>query len=444
MNLSDEAEVNSICILKDFKCNVKSKNIELKKIKIKSIIRNPSFKAKSNINPFLSILMRHKKQEWDCLSEKEFFITLNKNIDIIPDYVKLANLIMKYPNEDDKYIKLINENITNNRYLFNFDLTFDSNEEINEYFSKISNGKEDLLNNLTKYFLKAVKMNLLKTDIENLKDIKTWDMLKLYSNIKKDNEADNILLKFQYIKTHDDVDKNILDKFCFDIIFYLLVLFDGSSVDTKELSGLKKEVSKINTDYKILEKLRIEKEKDFKLTIKNLKHELSTINLNVIKFDKIKSETEKLNIETEKISNKNEQLIIQLTDLKTQKNLVDIELKKTKTENKLNFKKRENTKLYYKDNFPTETTEKIFGVIYSTEIDIIKNIFSEVEFIYIDDWKKQIDNVKQVYIQREGIPSRELTRIKKHCINNGVKVIKTISVDNEKKLIEIISMLKNE
>ncbi|WP_270568138.1 hypothetical protein, partial [Clostridium beijerinckii] len=128
-SLIDDIEANSI--LKYFNCNVRLNNLELKKTKIKTIIRsNHSIKKpRENTNPFLEILKRHKISKWDNLDEKEFLITLSKSSDTTPDYVKFANLITKYPDKKNEYIEFMINNKNEKKYIFDFDLKFDNEDE---------------------------------------------------------------------------------------------------------------------------------------------------------------------------------------------------------------------------------------------------------------------------------------------------------------------------
>ena len=71
-----------------------------------------------------------------------------------------------------------------------------------------------------------------------------------------------------------------------------------------------------------------------------------------------------------------------------------------------------------------------------------KIIFNEVEFISSDKWKDKVNNVNKIYIQRQGITTKKLNEIKKYCLECGI-ANKVISVDNEKALIETISILKH-
>ncbi|UZW16015.1 hypothetical protein OSC52_09425 [Clostridium pasteurianum] len=433
MNFADEQETNNI--LKFFKCNVRSNNLDFKKTKIKTIIRtNHSLKkSKSIVNPFIAILMRHRIGDWDCLNEKEFFITLNKDVGEIPDYIKFANLLLKYPDKKNEYIKLINENQINNKYFFDFNLNFENKEEVIEYYSKLSDSPEGIVHNIEKYFMKAFKLNLLKSDIENIKDVKNWDIIELNNNLKRDNESENIFIKFEYIRTHNNMDKDILNKFCIDIILYLLFLFEGSYTDTNKiaLEKLKNKLDELHNNCK-------KSEKEHKEIIKNLKNELSTNKLNIADFDKMK---EKIKI----YSDNNNRLSKQINEFKDKNHSLNNELKDEKDKAKSYKTKIKNIELYYKYNFPTyEKEEKIFGVIHSTQINIAKIIFDEVEFMHIDNWRRSIGNVKKIYIQREGIPTKELLKIKNYCSKNGINIKKTISIHDEKRLIETISIIKNK
>lgn len=223
-SLIDDIEANSI--LKYFNCNVRLNNLELKKTKIKTIIRsNHSIKkTRENTNPFLEILKRHKISKWDNLDEKEFLITLSKSSDTTPDYVKFANLITKYPDKKNEYIEFMINNKNEKKYIFDFDLKFDNEDEIIKYYSKLLNNREDIFTNIKEYFVKVTEHDLLDKNIEIPHDIKHWDIVKLFESLETDNDYKNIFIKFQYIRTHNDMDKDILNNFYFDIIFYLYMM----------------------------------------------------------------------------------------------------------------------------------------------------------------------------------------------------------------------------
>ncbi|AIY80662.1 hypothetical protein FDB15_14520 [Clostridium botulinum] len=437
LSLIDDREANNI--LKVLKCNVRLDNLELKKTKIRTMIRTNQSKKlfKENISPFSVIIIRHNIKEWNHLNEKEFLITLNK-MEEIPDYVKFANLMMKFPDKKNKYIELINENKNNNKYVFDFDLNFDNKEEIIRYYSKLSENQEDLLKNIDMYSHKAVDLGLLQKDNENRKDIINWDIIKLYNELKSHSPDENMFMKYEYIRTHNDIDKNILNNLYQDILFHLLSIFvdSGADVNKSESLKLKTEIDKLQNDYKKAEKDKVEKTKEYKKEIKTLKQELDLTKSKITELDKMKTELEIY-------SNKNDSLLKQMNELKEKNNLLDTQLKNNKKELKFYEKQVNNMQLYYKYNFSqNENNEKIFGVIHSTNINIVKIIFSEVEFIPIDDWKKAIKDIKKIYIQREGIPTSELTKIKNYCSKNGIDIIRNISIPDEKSLIEIISIEK--
>lgn len=432
---ADEKEINRILKLFDF--NIRSNNLDLKKMKIKTMIRtNQPYKKskKSILNPFTRILRGHKVDDWDCLSEKEFFITLNKNIGEISDYVKFANLLLKYPDDKNKYIEMIESNRKNKKYAFDFNINFDSEKEITDYYSKLSGNQEYILNNIKKYFLRALKLNLFKMESEeSIKDIKKWDMSILYNSLKKDNEAQNSIMKFDYLITHEDMDKSILNQFCIDICLYLISVFENSceNVNTSALEKLQNKADRLQNEYKQIEK-------DYKDTCKKLKNEILINKVN-------KSEMRKYEEEIKKHSDKNSKLSEKINEINEKVRSLTSQLKEEKDNNKDLNKKITNTELYYEYSFPKcEATEKIFGFIYSMQIDVVKTIFGEVEFIYKDDWIKLIDKVKKIYIQREGISTKELLKIKNYCAKQGIKVMKSVSIHDEKSLIESIAIIKNK
>lgn len=443
ISLINEEEANSI--LKALECNVRVKNIELMRTKIRTILRGGHSPKKVKGNPFMNILIRHKKKQWDSLSEKEFFVALNKDSNNIPDYVKFANLLLKYPDKKNEYIQLMNKNRTENKEIFDFDLKFNNKEEIREYCTKLLSNKDSTMEKLKECIVEASEHGLLSADIEVLKDIKNWDIVKLYNSLKTDNEQLNMFMKFEYLREHEDIDIEIFNKFSYDIITYLLYLFEESCADISktEVNKLKVELSEKQNDNKKLEKEKLEKEKEIKKLIKELKNETASIKLDTEEFEKMKLELEKMKSKVDKYSNENKNLINQTVELKNKNDTLNNELKNNKKELNSYISQIKNTDLYYEYSFPKNDSEKIFGVIYNMDINIAKVIFNEVEFIDINEWKNNIDKVRKLYIQIEGISTRELTKIKKYCSINGIEFKQSISIHDEKNLIEVVSMIKN-
>ena len=229
ISLIDESEANSI--LKLFNCNVHVKNLDFMKTKIKTILRGGSTSKKIKGNPFMNILSRHKKSQWDTLNEKEFLIALSNNSEDIPDYIKYANLLLKCPNKKNEYIDIINKNRMEGRETFDFDLKFDNKKEIQEYCFKLLDNRENIMNKIREYIIKAYKNDLIRIAAKKLKGVKKWDIVDLYNKLKKDDDQLNTFMKFEYLREHDDIDVEIFNKLSYDIIIYLLYLFEKSYVD---------------------------------------------------------------------------------------------------------------------------------------------------------------------------------------------------------------------
>ncbi|MBU3156923.1 hypothetical protein [Clostridium estertheticum] len=460
MSLVDEVEVDSI--LRLLKCNVKSDNLTFKKTKIKTMLRsNHKMLAKKLNSPFTVILMKHKKSAWENLNEKDFFIELNKHLDTMPEYVKLANLLLKYPNDKDKYIEKINENKKNDKYTFDFDIDFDSKEEVVEYVSQLSNNQESLANTIKKHLDKAFSLNLLKPIAENIEAIKTWDIVDLNKSFKIDNEAENVLMRIEYIKTHKNIDKDVLNKLNTNNMLYLLFLFESSCAknDNIKLIKLKNDIDELKSAfdkseknnlilekqhlkseklYKKYEKDKIDKEFKYNKTIEDLKIKLSANEINVTNLNK-------MNAQIEVHIKENSQALKQIKDIEDKNGLLDIQLKEAQCKKEHYQSLVEDNEVYYKYTFPLlGKDKKIFGIIHSSHIKVAKIIFNEIEFIDINNWLNQIDNVKKIYIQREGTSTKALTKIKNYCSKNNILIIDIISIHNEKKLIENISIIINK
>lgn len=226
LNFCDEKEI--ISILKFFKYDALKGDFEEKKLKVRSILKDKSKESIMDISPFVHILFRHKRDEWGNLTEKEFFVTINNISYNIPDYVKFANILLKFPKEKDKYVKLINSNLKDNRSAFDFNINFENEKEIIDFESKLLNNHEEMLNILKDYFLEAVKFNLIHIDVNNIAEVKNWDITTLYKNLKGNDAEGNIYKKFEYLRTHKDIHKELFIKFYTDILnFMMMELFKG-------------------------------------------------------------------------------------------------------------------------------------------------------------------------------------------------------------------------
>lgn len=438
LSLVDEEELDKI--LKYFKQNSRSNSLEFKKTKIRTIFRmNHSIRqTKIKVNPFTEILMRHKLIELQELNEREFIITINSKSNSIPDYIKFANLILKFPSEKDKYIELINSNINSNKYIFDFNINFTNKEEIDDYIKKISLDKDTILKRLKVSLDHAIDVDLLHPDINNSDDIKNWDIVRLYNELEKCGRDDNSYLKLEYMKTHDEIDNELLAKWYLDISTNILLLFEENYISENYVVEIKERINKAINELKKIEK---EKDKEFKehnYIVKKLKRDL-------LDNKSCKEELDTLKLEVKRQSVENEHMIKQLNKLKIQNDILSSQLLENKIKVKDYHTKITDIEQYYEYNFPiNENKEKIFGIIHSTQIKIARIIFKEVEFMHIGDWKNQINNVKKIYIQNEGIETKERNKIRKYCTKNGIDIIETISVNDEKRLIEIIADKKNK
>ncbi|WP_308779990.1 hypothetical protein [uncultured Clostridium sp.] len=229
VSLIDEKEANKI--LSFFNQSVKTGSLEFKKTKIKTIFRGKLPTKKKNSfgqNPFWVILQSHQIERYKNYEEKDFFIELNSKRDDIPYYVKLANLIIKFPDKIDEYLKLITDNINLGKYPFDFGIEFNDESEIMDYFnntSYISNNKL-LLELIDKYYDRAVKSGFIlpikKSEIEI---IKKYSLKELYTRINKESDKSITNIKYEYINSHIEMEEELFKAFCVDIIIGLVRIF---------------------------------------------------------------------------------------------------------------------------------------------------------------------------------------------------------------------------
>ena len=441
ISLIDENEASNI--LKMFNCNVRVNNLDLMKTKIKTILRSGSTLKKIKGNPFINVLVRHKKKRWDMLNEKEFLIELNNNFEYIPDYVKCANLLLKYPDKKNKYIDIINENRIEGRYIFDFGLKFDNKKEIQDYYIKLLENRGNIVDIITEYIIKAYKSDLVKVNEKKLRGVSKCNIVDLHNMLKKDDEQMNMFLKFEYLRKNEDVDVEIFNKFSYDIIIYLLHLFEKSYIDIK--SSIKDE-NKIELDENQIDYYRLEKEKlekEVKILKKELKKKTTDIKLHIEECKKTQIEIQKIKSDNYKCFNEIEELTKKNEELENENSIFNIKLAECNEKINSYMKKIKNDELYYEYSFLKKDSIKLFGVIHSIDINIAKIIFQEIEFINIASWRENINRVKKIYIQIEGISKRQLSRIKEYCELNEIEIIKSISIHDEKSLIEKISIIKN-
>lgn len=443
VSLINEEEANKI--LKVFNQTIKIGNLELKKTKIKTIFRGQKQTRKRNsfgANPFWLILKSHQIERFKNYEEKEFLMALNYKDDDISDYVKLANLIIKLPNKVDKNMKMITENIKSGKYLFDFGIMLNEESEIINYFNKTKYFSSDklLLSFIDKYYDRAVKEELiLPMDKIQKEDISNYSLQELFIRIHRESKNNILNIKYEYIRTHSEIEKELLIGFCGDIIFELVNILcisknrsinKTTSIEIEEIKSLENKVKSLAQENKSINKEYIS----------YMKKSQKEIRLKMQELEELKNEVEALKVKSIEIHDLFEQIKI-LTDKNKE---LEKKYKDSKSNNKEYEKKIKETKTYYEYAFNLNdlNEENKIGIIHSMEyINIAKIIFNEIEFITLNNWKEHVNKLQEIYIQREGIPTRKLEEIKTYCSRKGI-ANKVISINNEKTLIENISLIK--
>lgn len=443
VSLIDEEEANKI--LKFFNKTIKIDNLEFKKTKIKTIFRGQKPIKKSSSfgpNPFWIILQGHQIERFKTYEEKEFLLSLNYEDDDIADYVKLANLIIKLPAKINEYLKLITDNIKLGKYLFDFGIILNDESEIINYFSKTAYFSNDklLISFIDKYYDRALKEELIfPMDKIEKEGIRNYSLQELFTRINKETKNNIFNIKYEYIRTHSGVEKELFIGFCGDIIVELVnVLFTTKNKDINKKTSI--DIEKINALENKLKSVTQENKNVNKEYISYVKKYQKEIKFKMEELEDLKNEVETLKLQSIEINNLTEQI----KNLKDKNKELEIKYKDGRNKNKEYEKKIKETKTYYEYAFNLNelNEENKIGIIHSMEyVNIAKVIFNEVEFITLNNWKEQVSSLEEIYIQREGIPTRKLEEIKRYCSKRGIKN-KVISINNEKTLIENISLIK--
>lgn len=458
--LIDEKESNSI--IDKFCLDIKSENLEYKKTKMRMLLKNPIAARKGKKHhpfTFELILVRHKEKHLSSLTNKEYLNFISDKSVCQTNLEKLANYILDFPNEFEKINGLIKNNVEKNKDFFDFDIHFENDEELTEYLKKISilSSRDLLLGFIDKLMTEEIKDDFLSYDNELETVIKDLSLLSFYDYLQNvSDEIKKIILKYIYIKTHANIDYEILSEFCIEIMSVILLISESKNKHniTNEEYKTKYESSQIQLvdlkeSIKEMEKNKKDNDKILKAEIKEIEEKLSIFENSM----KIKEEVYKQSIKDLKTKNEvnisilkknNEKSILELEN----KNKENTNILKDNNEKKITYERQLFKQSKYMEyTFPqVELDEQLFGLIYSMNIDISKTIFKEILFIPYEEWKEMLNNltnVKKIYIQREGISSKQLSEVTNYC-NNKNYTVKLISISNEKMLIEKISLIKNE
>jgi hypothetical protein len=428
VNCIDEKEVDSV--LKFFKQKQKNGGMAFKKTKIKKILRGQENVGKVgsvSLSPFMAVLNRLLVKELNDLSEKAFLMFLAEEPSNIPSYVKLANFIILHPDKFKELQPQIIENLADEeRKLFNFGLKFEDDKELKEYMIQMLK-----VDNNDRFFRDVpLMMKILKIlDSDNKETIgEINDLYDLYDSIVNSAVGQaNFVQEFAYLKDNKDLDEEMTNllkmKTLLDLCDYNIDKLPMRNEDNNKFQEIestikliKEENKKIIKSSKEITKIHNAEKRDSEKRIKSLMVETKEMeNELILSHNTCRS----LSAEVEKLKNKS---------------LIEKE--------EYQFKIKE-IERYFEDSFESEENPVCeFGIIFSEiEINLAQKLFTEVKLIHRKNWKEQIDSLDKVYLHRQGISSREISKIKSYCSENNIKN-KVISIFNEKDLIEKISIYK--
>lgn len=421
LKLIDEREANRI--LKIFNQSVLKENIKLKIIKIRKIIKGQIKINLKTISPFNEIIKFHRLEFLDNLSDTEFLNFLQEYNNDIPEYKKFSNLLLRFGEDSEKYIDKISNNIINGRKIFDLGAKFNEEKELLNYLDKkIYNKDNTYLYTKIKSISEILKnLEIIKENTEEIK-LEYKDAINLYNDIKLKTINESILLRINYLSKNIDNTRILNNKILLDTIEDIFfVLID---------SDLFRHIIQIQDNKKIINEL--------KNKIKYQKNELENIEkFYKNKFKKELSEFNILKIQYKELESKYKE--IKLTKQYMEQSIKQLNYEREKLENK---RLRDN--LYYEYAFGSAAKEEYkCTFIYSMEINIVKKIYPEVNFIYKDNWKNKIRKNSILYVQQQGITTKMINELKSYCNSKDIKM-SLISIYNEKMLIEKLAILKNK
>lgn len=241
-------------------------------------------------------------------------------------------------------------------------------------------------------------------------------------------------MDFAYIRTHKNKeDKEILIGLSYNIIETLLRNFKDNIKKLQE-ELINKYIKKDSEYEKVLE------------TIEKTRKELDE---NIKTIDILSNENKNLQ---EKIIEQVQQNEIYIEKIKAefQERIKELGIEKDLKDNSLNdYDKSCEITINIKELKQDLGQEELenFLIIIALENKMIKTLFPEVQIYTLDKWYKDIEkintkNIKNIYIQREGISSNDIFKIKEYSHIQNIKGT-IFSASSDKKLIEKIGYFKN-
>ncbi|MCT4619086.1 MAG: hypothetical protein N4A62_06830 [Marinisporobacter sp.] len=441
INLLDEKEVDKILIR--FKNSSKNGNLQFKKIKLRQIFRKQTTKTRKSLkNPFEYTLNKYKNSDYQKLSEKEFFqLMANPENSKITNYARLANALIYFNKTTKELLPQLVDNYQKGRPLFYLENLFSTKEDVQQYLIK----KNSILGANIFKFIKNHLSPEEETIIDSLMTkVCEMDILELQDELMVDNiEYPSELLDYAYLLTHPEENIEVRMTLAAKITNYLI---------NKQFENIKILKQSLNEDAESKEQVQ-----ELIQQIENLKHQNKELKYENNEWKKKYSQSlktisdecqknEKLlytyNLEKKEVINKYEQELLNYKkNYNANTNILKEEANKLQKENQY-LKK---VILSLSDEYATQPS---FAVICSNKSmnELVKEIYKEVLIFSSEDWEKQKEkfiqnNIKRIYIQRQGISTSTITKIENFSKKNNI-ANSLFLASNSKNLIEQIGYFK--
>lgn len=421
VELMDKAQVE--LFLKLFKENYKNSYMDLKKLKLKRCIKKDNSKKDS----FYNVLSTYKTDKFKNSTLKEI---LRDDLDIAED-VKFANAVIYHGEKIKEVLPQITENLRNNDPPF-YKISDPVSEKeiceyfVNRYFLKKDNYVEVLRNSVEEVFREETEI------IEKIeKETSKLGIQELYSYFKC-NEVEYgdipiLSVILERLPFQDEERKGIY----LGIIKERIEKLSNIKIENDENNSLKESIFKYENKVEFLEK-----------EISNLNEQL----------DKLKTNNNKLE-ENNELLNKDNKLFREAIKIKE----IDINNIEKDLRDEINVLKSQNMSLKTKcDMYSKEL--KIFScsdedfeseivIITNNSVNLLKNMFPEVKFYSIMQWKT-VDaskrNISKIIIHRNGMSSKDIEELEKDFIKFNIEYETILSKDQRELLDFILELRKGD
>ncbi|WP_153721817.1 hypothetical protein [Sporosarcina cascadiensis] len=404
-------------------------------------------RMKGSREPFYNYIQSYKSSE--LVKENNFLETvifLNEVNSEIPNHVKFVILFLNFPEETKQKFDIIQENIKERKYPFNFNESFEDSTELKAFFRKSRSfigekAPRNIVDNVLEILTEQEKDLLKKCEDE----LENYDILSYYNNIEYFKEKYNLIFSnAAYILTHDKEDNDILMLLAVELLYDLLKLKHQikEKLFKEEDEKFKEELLNIKIDKKKKEK---ENERKISLLLTDFSKErrilTSTINEKDRHLKQLAISEENLKRERNKLE---QTLISQKEEEKTKREETERIIDKLSKELESVNEVRKENKIMMTNN--SSKVKHNWGIICAINYELTKEIYPELDIIYYKN-KREVKEIlvnnqlSTIYLLINGLPTAELNNIKEK-ITSSEKEYKVIDFNNFKEFLDWIGYMK--